>query len=213
MIKVRPSITWQLFDFASVYWNKLDNFGSKHHHLTLDRFTGTIRGTNWALEKAKYYWKGWGNTELPSQFYPWLRLYAEERNAVEEVIGKRLNKEGIVCNLKDIGKIKRQIARYPRTIKETSFLQTFDKRNQIWVTDVTFETTAKEIKENLPEESRISAIRIVSPFENIKGSKAVILLAGTGEHRYDRRFTTTALPLAKKGIVSVMLESPYYGMR
>ena len=46
-----------------------------------------------------------------------------------------------------------------------------------------------------------------------KGTPAVLLLAGTGEHGYSRRLENLALPLARKGVVSVILESPFYGKR
>eukprot|EP01138_Halocafeteria_seosinensis_P005524 gb/GECG01005646.1/.p1 GENE.gb/GECG01005646.1/~~gb/GECG01005646.1/.p1 ORF type:complete len:566 (+),score=59.74 gb/GECG01005646.1/:1-1698(+) len=41
----------------------------------------------------------------------------------------------------------------------------------------------------------------------------VIILPGTGEHGFSRRGELLAFPLAEEGVASVILESPFYGLR
>ena len=51
-------------------------------------------------------------------------------------------------------------------------------------------------------------------FEDVRRAQPVaVLLAGTGEQGFSRRRQLVALPLARAGIASVILESPYYGSR
>ena len=50
--------------------------------------------------------------------------------------------------------------------------------------------------------------------EDVRRAQPVaILLAGTGEQGFMRRRQLVALPLARAGVASVILESPYYGSR
>jgi Alpha/beta hydrolase domain containing 18 len=83
----------------------------------------------------------------------------------------------------------------------------------------------------LPIESHIARFQIVRPLPSLgKGSTltaeeaavregmlqekpVAIILAGTGEQGYQRRRHFTACPLARLGVSSIILESPYYGSR
>lgn len=67
--------------------------------------------------------------------------------------------------------------------------------------------------DGLPPESRVARARMLLP--QLPGTPpldCVVHLAGTGDHGFERRLTL-GLPLLRHGIVSVALESPYYGRR
>ncbi|CAC5422803.1 Protein ABHD18 [Mytilus coruscus] len=67
----------------------------------------------------------------------------------------------------------------------------------------------------MPKETEIARFQMVLPKEWKSHHKPVCLqLAGTGDHYYWRRRTVVARPLLKEsGIASIILESPYYGLR
>ena len=48
---------------------------------------------------------------------------------------------------------------------------------------------------------------------NFSGKPICIILAGTGEHGFSRRGQFLAYPLAESGVASIILESPFYGLR
>lgn len=92
------------------------------------------------------------------------------------------------------------------------------KSYPIRVYQACFKTPVPASYEALPEESRYSHVKWVAPVqrdENDGGMKScVIHLAATGDHGFARRESLLAIPLAKyHGIGSVILESPYYGVR
>ncbi|KAA8492950.1 Protein ABHD18 [Porphyridium purpureum] len=71
----------------------------------------------------------------------------------------------------------------------------------------------------LPEESRTARFLLVAPrsashapLEEVS-VPVVCVLAGTGDHSYMRRLHNVAMPLARRGVASVLVESPYYGAR
>ena len=80
-----------------------------------------------------------------------------------------------------------------------------------------FKTPVLASYEALPEESRYSHVRWVAPVQDgdDEGMKScVVHLAATGDHGFARRESLLAIPLAKyHGIGSIILESPYYGVR
>ena len=91
--------------------------------------------------------------------------------------------------------------------------------------DTPFEDTSL-----LPLESHVGRFQLVTPklwttveanSQHPAGSVAAtaarrpiaVLLAGTGEHGYTRRRVFMSYALAKAGVASLILESPFYGMR
>ncbi len=73
-------------------------------------------------------------------------------------------------------------------------------------------TSWKKNKDSTPNDSSSSSeIRVRQ--EMCRTRPIVILLAGTGEQGFQRRRHCVAYPLARLGIASLILESPYYGSR
>jgi len=64
----------------------------------------------------------------------------------------------------------------------------------------------------LPEESRVAHVRWIAPDNPAPGAPTSIHLAATGDHGFTRRDHLT-IPLVSKGVGSISLESPYYGLR
>lgn len=67
----------------------------------------------------------------------------------------------------------------------------------------------------MPKESEQAKFQVVLPKTwNSKHKPICLQLAGTGDHYFWRRRTLIARPLLKEsGIASIILESPYYGLR
>ena len=65
----------------------------------------------------------------------------------------------------------------------------------------------------LPEESKIAHVQLILPRDFLPSSPLVIHFAATGDEGFARRRLTMALPLAKKGYGSLLLENPFYGIR
>ena len=65
----------------------------------------------------------------------------------------------------------------------------------------------------LPSESKIAYVRKIMPVGANKDTPVVVHFPGTGDEGFKRREFFLAVPLAKKGIGSIILEAPYYGYR
>ena len=65
----------------------------------------------------------------------------------------------------------------------------------------------------LPSESKIAYLRKIMPVNHSKDTPIIIHFPGTGDEGFKRREFFLAVPLAKKGIGSIILEAPYYGIR
>ena len=66
----------------------------------------------------------------------------------------------------------------------------------------------------LPAESHRAPLLMVTPNDAMSSRRAVYIhLAATGDEGFQRRLRTFALPLARAGVASVILENPYYGER
>lgn len=65
----------------------------------------------------------------------------------------------------------------------------------------------------LPSESKIAYIRKIMPLNANQNTPVVVHFPGTGDEGFKRREFFLAVPLAKKGIGSIILEAPYYGER
>ena len=64
----------------------------------------------------------------------------------------------------------------------------------------------------LPSESKIAYLRKVMPVDANENTPIVVHFPGTGDEVLKEEFFL-AVPLAKKGIGSIILEAPYYGFR
>lgn len=62
-------------------------------------------------------------------------------------------------------------------------------------------------------EGRRMSSQILSSLKDGADRRLVVILPGTGEHRYTRRLCCLALPLAQQGVASIILEGPFYGKR
>ena len=80
----------------------------------------------------------------------------------------------------------------------------------IEMTEGTFISPQNKI---LPAESRVAHLKVILPENHSKDTPVVLHMAGTGDIGFKRREVFLAIPLAKQGIGSIILESPYYGLR
>ncbi len=64
-----------------------------------------------------------------------------------------------------------------------------------------------------PAESRTAYVEMVMPRDGGPRTPVCIHFAATGDEGFERRRKALALPLARHGIGSVILENPYYGRR
>ncbi|HMV41712.1 MAG TPA: alpha/beta hydrolase family protein [Leptospiraceae bacterium] len=76
-----------------------------------------------------------------------------------------------------------------------------------------YDIKGEKVKVELPEETKTAYIQRILPFDFSLQSPLTIHFAATGDEGYSRRRLMLAIPLAKKGIGSVLLENPYYGKR
>ena len=65
----------------------------------------------------------------------------------------------------------------------------------------------------LPSESKIAHVRKIMPELANSETPVVIHFPGTGDEGFKRREFFLAVPLAKRGIGSIILEAPFYGLR
>jgi hypothetical protein len=73
--------------------------------------------------------------------------------------------------------------------------------------------TSPFTKPGFPEESCTAYLELVLPVEADRDTPVCLHLAATGDEGFVRRRKALALPLAKRGIGSLILENPFYGMR
>jgi hypothetical protein len=71
------------------------------------------------------------------------------------------------------------------------------------------------VASDLPEEAGEVTVWLVSatPGANVADREVCVHLAGSGDEGLARRLRALAIPLARKGIVSIVLENPLYGAR
>lgn len=88
--------------------------------------------------------------------------------------------------------------------------------DQVIIQDGQYKTISRFL-EYLPMESEQGYIRVVKPLSwasnEPKYTPMVLLLPGTGEKRYGRRYDGVSIPLARMGIGSIIMEGPFYGQR
>ncbi|KAH7467257.1 Protein ABHD18 [Phytophthora ramorum] len=85
-----------------------------------------------------------------------------------------------------------------------------------------FRSTLTNAQHLLPEQSLDAFCELVTPLEweqedqgipRGKDRPLVVLLPGTGEHGFLHRRSSIAIPLAKQGVATLILEGPFYGKR
>lgn len=96
----------------------------------------------------------------------------------------------------------------PRKI-DISWSKDFEK-DQLIFRYGTFKTPYQEIP--LPREVNLAHVEFVLP-KGISNPPVCIHFAATGDEGFGLRRRGMAIPLAKKGIASLILENPYYGYR
>ena len=91
------------------------------------------------------------------------------------------------------------------------------RKHAIRIYQACFRTPVPASYEVLPKESRYAHVKWVVPVQDGTAGdmkSCVVHLAATGDHGFARRESLLAIPLAKyNGIGSIILESPYYGIR
>ena len=155
-------------------------------HRLLDRLVGVIRGK---FRPVPYYQNGWGDLSYPTQVLQWLNEYSAE--------------------------VKRR-GRSPPAGFDISWSERTDYGLQsLEIREGKFRTPSSWI-DSLQDENRTGYVLYVKPKVSkppAGSNPTVILLAGTGDHGFSRRLRHIAAPLAKEGVSSLILESPYYGRR
>lgn len=96
----------------------------------------------------------------------------------------------------------------PATIEVRWQAPTPDGR--LWVQDGAFDCPTDTSL--LPPEAHTAHLRLVLPDRAHRGAVCV-QLAATSDEGFRRRHLAMAVPLAERGVASVLLESPYYGLR
>jgi hypothetical protein len=77
-----------------------------------------------------------------------------------------------------------------------------------------FRTPVASTQRLLPGESTLAHVQYVLPKEPSQIQATIVHLAATGDHGFNRRLLAYALPLAAQhGVASMILESPFYGVR
>jgi len=186
--------TWRTLDALAYPWRSLDRWTRGAHDLMLDLGLGSLRSS-----LGRYYAQGWGNVDVPATFHAWLNTFASKSRglpatepmvAVEDWLPRRIAVRLGPAHVHAPGVVVRQ---------------------------GTFDTSALEIKELLPPESHVAHVAYVAPAAPLaaaeRSTPIVVLLPGTGEHGFGRRMAFAAVPLARLGVASLILESPYYGIR
>ncbi|MDB9787140.1 alpha/beta hydrolase family protein [Bacteriovoracaceae bacterium] len=82
----------------------------------------------------------------------------------------------------------------------------------VLVSDGKFKTTSQYTR--LPHQSSVTYIRKIAPIGTINENPTLLIhFPGTGDSGYQFREHYYARPLAQHGITSILLQSPYYGIR
>ena len=159
-------------------------------HRLLDRLVGVVRGR---FLPVPYYQQGWGDLSYPTRVLEWLDEYAVE--VKERGMKPPPGFDITWTERKDYG------------------LKSLDIREGKF-------TTPSSWIDSLQEENRTGYVLSVKPKSSVVRGESrygmnptVVLLAGTGDHGFSRRLRNIAAPLAKDGVSSLILESPYYGRR
>ncbi|OWZ20988.1 hypothetical protein PHMEG_0004535 [Phytophthora megakarya] len=162
------------------------------HHRYLDRAAAAVT-QNPVLFPNGFFSDGWGDLNTPQR----IRELLQGRRMSEVV--KLQSGEPKWGNARELAVAK-------VALREGKFASTLDDAQQL-----------------LPQESLDAFCELVTPLEWEREDKEipqgnnnrplVVLLPGTGEHGFLHRRTSIAIPLAKQGIATLILEGPFYGKR
>jgi len=149
-----------------------------------------------SLLLTKFFTKGWGKPDDLKRIFSLRRRLANRATAGSLLSQTRLAED------------------YPVVLTKE------EKRNDHIILEGHFITpVVKHLPGLLPKESEKAHFQAVLPVEWPRGSSnrfqpVVIQYAGTGDHYYWRRRHLMALPMIReKGIGSIILECPFYGLR
>lgn len=138
---------------------------------------------------TKFYTKGWGT---PAELKEILRVHR------------------IISN-------RRECIDYVESLPRTEVhLGPTVKKDKCKIMDGHFESPICSILPHLvPQKCRSAYFQLVLPEDRPQGDLGPICIhmAGTGDHGFARRRELLAKPLLSKGISSLILENPYYGLR
>ncbi|POM73828.1 Hypothetical protein PHPALM_9289 [Phytophthora palmivora] len=162
------------------------------HHRYLDRAAAAVT-QNPVLFPNGFFSDGWGDLNTPKR----IRELLQSRRMNEVV--KLQDGEPNWSNVRELSVAK-------VALREGKFASTMDDAQQL-----------------LPTESLDAFCELVTPLEWEREDKGipqgsndrplVVLLPGTGEHGFLHRRTSIAIPLAKLGVATLILEGPFYGKR
>ncbi|KAE9023344.1 hypothetical protein PR002_g11740 [Phytophthora rubi] len=162
------------------------------HHRYLDRAAAAVT-QNPVLFPNGFFSDGWGDLNTPKR----IRELLQSRRMSDVV--------ALAEGEPNWGKV-RQLSVARVALREGRFRSTLGNAQQL-----------------LPEQSLDAFCELVTPldWEREGGGvphggediPLVVLLPGTGEHGFLHRRTSVAIPLAKKGVATLILEGPFYGKR
>ncbi|KAJ0411361.1 hypothetical protein ATCC90586_004347 [Pythium insidiosum] len=168
----------------------LDSLTAAHHRY-LDRLTARVT-QNAVLFPQGFFCDGWGDLNTPKRLW--------------EVLQSNRMREVNVLGASDISWTPRR--RLPTA--------------RVCLEEGRFASTLPNAKQFLPASSLDAFCELVTPSDwyNDDGSEKavedrtlVVLLPGTGEHGFLHRRTALAIPLARRGVATLILEGPFYGRR
>ncbi|ETI40707.1 hypothetical protein F441_13868 [Phytophthora nicotianae CJ01A1] len=162
------------------------------HHRYLDRAAAAVT-QNPVLFPNGFFSDGWGDLNTPRR----IRELLQSRRMSDVVTLKDGEPNWNSVRKLSVAKV---------ALREGKFRSTLDNAQQL-----------------LPEESQDAFCELVTPLEweredqgipqGRKDRPLVVLLPGTGEHGFLHRRTAIAIPLAKQGVATLILEGPFYGKR
>lgn len=164
----------------------LDGVTASHHRL-IDRVTARVT-QNPVLFPNGFFCDGWGDLSTPTRLHAVLQSH----------------------RMRDINELTEKDMHWSpqRTLKKA----------RVSVQEAKFKTTLPNAKEFLPEVSLDAYCELVTPLEwqetaTLRSKTLVVLLPGTGEHGFLHRRSSLAIPLAQRGVATLILEGPLYGRR
>uniref|UniRef100_A0AAV1UTA7 AB hydrolase-1 domain-containing protein n=1 Tax=Peronospora matthiolae TaxID=2874970 RepID=A0AAV1UTA7_9STRA len=162
------------------------------HHRYLDRATAAVT-QNPALFPNGFFSEGWGDLSTPQR----IRDLLHSRR-INEVV--RLREGELTWG----------------TVRRLAIAEVVRREGH-------FQSTLANAEQMLPKESLNAFCELVTPLEwerknatipqGTNNRPLVLLLPGTGEHGFLHRRTSVAIPLAKRGLATLILEGPFYGKR
>ncbi|TMW66786.1 hypothetical protein Poli38472_014098 [Pythium oligandrum] len=166
----------------------LDRMTAEHHRY-LDRVTARVT-QNPVLFPHGFFCDGWGDLNTPKRLREVL-----QSNRMREV--NELTDADVVWS--------------PRRTLSTA---------RVCLQEAKFASTLPNAKEFLPASSLDAYFELVTPMEwhastttPTQPKTLVVLLPGTGEHGFLHRRAALGIPLARRGIATLILEGPFYGRR